>query len=253
MFAKNNKRLNQQQEKTVTTIVEQPSKKKKRNAEENKNLILTNKRQRSKTKRFGKRSSTVNHNDFFTNFFEKSKSIGDKSTGNGGSIINLSAGSLKLNESESIKNEDNLISVFTDDSNSNHIAIPKEESYILTEVNTNQIITIEDICKVEAMLSKFFKNVETMIESRFSILEAKINSKFESMQKHVARVEAKINLSRTSMPSDSDSDTQICEQSYLSELKTLGCPFTKIEDLDSFEKKLNDASYEQALVKKNFA
>lgn len=171
------------------------------------------KRKRNKVNRFGKRSSSSNHNDFF---------------------VSLAAKKQKLPSMDhNFVMENQLI-----DSNVNNMQESNEMENFTSEMQQN--------VGTDEKLSSFFNNLASMFECRFKELESNFNCKFETLQKQIARIEVKLNQRRVSESSANESD--VSAQSYLTELQMLGFPLKSIEGLNAFEEKLNDSNHEKLMV-----
>lgn len=195
------------------------------------------KRTRKATKRFGNRTSTKSHDDFFKNYAAQ-KSITHE-------IASKSPNS------------------------SNEQDIPEKVSTQLTKSNDKQnvskenieqsleSIVFESVSKEKIDQSELYTQLEDSIMTKLSSFESNfietINSKFESyynaikvLQTQVARIETKLNQRRSSISSFEESNN---DQLYINELELSGFPLDSNEKVDQLETNLIIEKYHQKLVR----
>lgn len=190
---------------------------KKNNSDQSKKSSRKGEGSRKKTNRFGTRVSTVNFDNFFTNLTAENSV---PSTIDVPVLLN-ETGLNTIDENHTVSNS----SPTNEDGNSSSFA---------------------DNCGNQANASHQFDAIQKMMSDLgncIKTLETNFDTKLQVFQRQLARVEVMLNHRRVSV------DTDESENEYLSQLAALGLPLKTSDSLADLEKKLEDASYENQLVR----
>lgn len=187
------------------------------------------KRKRTKPNRFGKRVSSSNHNDFFVSLAVKKQKL-DQDNPTGSNPTELDDSNMHV---ETVEEVDFL-------QENNRFIEANEIENITSGIQQNEI---------DEKLSIFLNSMGLLLDARFKEFESNFNCKFETLQRQLARIEVRLNQRRVSQSSGNESD--VIEQSYLTELQTLGFPLKTIEELNAFQEKLKDPNHEKSMVNMN--
>lgn len=231
-------------------------KKSKKQLERVRETKLLPKRKRVKTNRFGKRISTSNHDSYFVSLENAKKTT----------IISASTASSAQTNSKSKKNFENESSVNEQNSermissplgpqnksnttssngfniierSATDVSVPHGMSNTANEFGATGQNFMELDSFQQSSLVQFLINFQNSINEKFKVMEVSMNC----LKVQVARVEAKItesgsisNQKNTEEVDDSATPTSI------------GFPIKTKEDLDIFEQRLNDLSFQDTVV-----
>lgn len=218
---------------------------------------VLSKRKRVKTNRFGKRISTSNHNNYFVSLDNAKKTtIISASTA---SAAQTNSESERNFENESIVNEQNSKRMLssplgpqnksnTTSSNGFNIiersATEVSVSHGMSDTANGFGATGQNSMELnsfqQSSLVQFLINFQNSINEKFKVMEASMNC----LKVQVARVEAKITESGSILhPKNTEN-----EDDYSETLTSIGFPIRTKEDLDIFEQRLNDLSFQNTVV-----
>lgn len=232
-------------------------KKSKQHQEKVKETKDLSKRKRVKTNRFGKRISTNNHDSYFVSLENAKKTtIISASTAN---AVQTNSKSKKSFENDSSVNEQiservissplgpqnksnntssngfNIIERSATEVSVSHCMSNTENEFGATGQNFIELNSFQ-----QSSLVQFLINFQNSINEKLKVMEVSMNC----LKVQVARVEAKITESGSISHQKNTEEVDDCSATPTS----IGFPIKTKEDLDIFEQRLNDLSFQNTVV-----
>lgn len=248
-FAPPSKRIKQE------NLMQYEQKKSKQQLKRVKETKVLPKRNRVKTNRFGKRISTSNHDSYFVSLENAKKTtIISASTASAGQTNSNSKKNFENKSSVNEQNSERVISSPLGPQNKSNTTSSNGFNIIersATEVsvshgmsNTANDATGQNFMELDSFqqsfLVQFLINFQNSINEKFKVMEVSM----DCLKVQVARVEAKITESGSILHQKNTEEVDDHSVTPTS----IGFPIKRKEDLDIFEQRLNDLSFQDTVV-----